>query len=369
MGQAETYRLDAFLQAIDERRWLRHGLFWLVVTVLMTWYLRYGCHKTDDLVQGFTYALLLLAPHTLATYALLYGVLPALERGTGRQDRFGLLLFGWLLLSMFLKFGFRYLILIAAQHGWHYVLLDDDRRIFPSGAMMPQLGIAGAAAFLHLHRRWRHKQLDNARLAQENYQAELQLLKAQVHPHFLFNTLNNLYALTLERSDQAPEVVARLTGLLRFVMEQDDAPLVKLPDEVGLLRNYLSLQQLRYGPRLSLSFAADNIPATGQIAPLLLLPLVENAFKHGAAEQLGPTRIGIKMAVEGPRFTCVITNTKSTATPAASGSCGIGLQNVRQRLALFYPKRHHFDVEASDDHFTVRLALALGASPDYALQP
>ena len=217
---------------------------------------------------------------------------------------------------------------------------------------------AGVAACLHVYRRWRHKELANGHLRQENYRAELQLLKSQIHPHFLFNTLNNLYALTLRQSAQAPEVVDRLTGLLQFVVEQGHAALVPLPAEVALLRNYLALEQLRYGPRLTLDFRAEGLPATGGIAPLLLLlPLVENAFKHGAAEQVGPARIAVVLGMAEGRFTCLVTNSKNDAPPAALP--GIGLRNVRHRLQLLYPRRHRFETAARPDTYTVRLTLEL----------
>ncbi len=357
MAQTESQWLAPALRAIDERWWLRHGLFWLVRTVLMTWLFLYSLHTTTDWHLALRDSLLLLPPVLLATYVLLYGVLPLLWQ-EGRGGRFLLLLAGWLALHLALTFAHRFYIFIPSHHH-RASLFPDYHIVVATGAYMPPLLVAGVAACLRVFRQWRQKEQDNARLAQENYRAELQLLKAQVHPHFLFNTLNNLYALTLQQSDQAPAVVERLTGLLQFVVEQGDAPLVALGDEVALLRNYLALEQLRYGARLSLEFRADGMPATGRIAPLLLLPLVENAFKHGAAEQVAQAHIGIALAAEGNRFTCVITNSKNAGPAPAPGPERIGLRNVRQRLQLLYPQRHSFDIEARDDTFTVRLALLL----------
>lgn len=222
------------------------------------------------------------------------------------------------------------------------------------------------AACLRVYRHWRRQALDNARLTSENFEAELQLLNAQVHPNFLFNTLNNLYALTLKQSNRAPEVVDRLTGLLRFVVEQGNAAQVTLRDEVALLRDYVALEQLRYGARLTLILAVEGIsPAAGTpsplIAPLLLLPLVENAFKHGAAEQLGAAHISIALAVGGSRFTCVITNSKSSTPAAGPEPHCIGLRNVQQRLHLLYPQQHRFEIDAQEHTFTVRLTLPLQA--------
>ena len=349
-------RGEAVLRAIDRHWGLRHGLFWLVQTALMTWMLVYGCPKGTTLGTGLRYALQWLVLHAVVTYALLYGVLPVLWQANGK--RFGWWVAGWILLSLSLSFAFRYFIHVQAQL-WGVRYLTDDAHFLSSGPCLPVLGTAVVAASLRLYRHWRHQQWANAQLTQENYRAKLQLLKAQIHPHFLFNTLNTLYALTLKQSDRASEVVGRLTGLLQFVVEQGNAPLVTLPQEVALLRNYLALEHLRYGNRLTLHFEANDLPATGGIAPLLLLPLVENAFKHGAAEQLGPAHIDIALAANDGWFTCVIQNTKSADPTAVTGAPGIGLRNVQQRLHLLYPQRHRFHVEEQADTYTVRLALLL----------
>ena len=355
MTQALQQGLTGMLRAIDERWWLRHGLFWLGRTGLMVWLVVYVIHVLTPRL-ALRDILLQLMPLVPATYALLYGVLPALARGP--RWRAGLLLAGWAGLSLGLNYLFRYLVMVPLYRGVE-TLVPDPHFVFSPGPYFPIIITAGVAACLHLYRQWRARELANAQLVQENHRAELQLLRAQVHPHFLFNTLNNLYALTLRQSAQAPEVVGRLLGLLQFVMEQGAAPLVALPDEVALLRNYLALEQLRYGPRLTLEFTADDLPAAGCIAPLLLLPLVENAFKHGAAEQLGPARIAVALAVRGPDFRCVITNSKNREAPATPATAGIGLRNVRQRLALLYPQRHRLEIEAGADTYTVRLTLQL----------
>ncbi|MGY3087500.1 hypothetical protein ACVWYF_000526 [Hymenobacter sp. UYAg731] len=342
------------LRAIDERWWLRHGLFWLVRTVLLTWLVLYVVHVALNLRLALRDMTLLLVPHMLATYALLYGVLPALWQG--RRARLVGLLAAWFPLSVVLHHGFRHFVLVPLYVGVQTPIPDAHLALAPGPYVLLAV-TAGVAACLHVYRRWRQKELANGHLRQENYRSELQLLRAQIHPHFLFNTLNNLYALTLRQSAQAPEVVDRLTGLLQFVVEQGHAALVPLPAEVALLRNFLALEQLRYGPRLTLDFRAEGLPATGGIAPLLLLPLVENAFKHGAAEQVGAARIAVVLGMADGCFTCLITNTKTDAPSAAPP--GIGLRNVRHRLQLLYPERHRFETEARPDTYTVRLTLAL----------
>ena len=352
------------LRAVDERWWLRHGLFWLAWTAGFTWVFVHN-HMAPTLRLAFREVVVGTPVFLVAAYALLYGVLPVLWRGDEQHGRFLLWLAGWTGLSLAFSFAYRYAVIVPMHVGEHNSF-PDYHVVYSSGSFFPLLASTGVAACLHVYRRWWGKEQDNARLTQENYHVELQLLKAQIHPHFLFNTLNNLYALTLRQADEAPEMVTRLSGLLRFVVEQGDAPLVALADEVALLRNYLALQQMRFGSRLTLEFDAGAMPAGGRIAPLLLLPLVENAFKHGAAEQLGAARIRIALAVADGEFTCVITNTKNADAAPRTGPDGIGLQNVRQRLRLLYPQRHRLDVDARDDTFAVRLAVQLPAPAETA---
>ena len=357
--------LQSVMRAVDERWWLRHALFWLLRTAWMTWLFLAVLRATPYPLRALRDALLLLPPHMLVTYSLLYLVLPTLWTSRPRWGQFAGRLVAWLVLGLALTFAHRQWVLIPVHCG-EQSSFADYHVVFATGAHLPLLVVAGAAACLHVYRRWRRNALLNSQLLQQNQQAELQLLKAQVHPHFLFNTLNNLYALTLRQSDQAPLVVDRLTGLLQFVTAQGQAPLVPLAEEVALLRNYVALEQLRYGQRLSIDFQTCGIVPEARITPLLLLPLVENAFKHGPAEQLGSAWISVVLGVQSGWLHCQITNTKNPGPPAAAEPAGIGLHNVRQRLHLLYPRQHRFEVEAHDERFCVRLALAL---PDLATRP
>ena len=356
--------LAPVLRALDERWWLRHGLFWAVRTGLMTALFLFGLHSTTDWRVALRDSLILWPPLLLTTYSLLYGVLPRLGQA-GQRGPFAGLLAAWLGLGLALTFAHRYYVFVPSHDG-RPSPFSDYYVVYATGAHMPLLLTAAVAACLRVWRQHRRQAHANAELALANGQAELQLLRAQIHPHFLFNTLNTLYALALKQSAQAPAAVERLTGLLHFVVEQGSAPLVPLADEVALLRNYLALEQLRYGPRLTLDFRAEGLeagPAAGPgIAPLLLLPLVENACKHGAAEQVGAAHIGVALAVAGGWFTCVVTNTRPPGPAPAGGPAGIGLHNVRQRLHLLYPQRHRFGVAADATTFTARLALRLPAA-------
>ena len=218
------------LRALDERWWLRHGLFWLAWTGGFTWVFIHN-HMAPTLRLAFREVVIGLPVFLAATYTLLYGVLPVLWRGEGQGGRFLLVLGGWLVLGLALTFAYRYAVIVPL-HADEHNPFPDYHVVYATGSYFPLLASAGVAASLHAYRLWWRKEQENTRLTQENYQVELQLLKAQIHPHFLFNTLNNLYALTLRQADEAPEMVTRLTGLLRFVVEQGNAPLVSLADEV-----------------------------------------------------------------------------------------------------------------------------------------
>lgn len=203
----------------------------------------------------------------------------------------------------------------------------------------------------------------------EKLAAELEALKAQVQPHFLFNTLNNLYALTRRQAPEAPDVVLRLSNLLSYVLYECNAPEVPLSQEIQFLNNYVALEQLRYGDRLdvSLNFTGD---IHGQkIAPLLLIPFLENAFKHGTSEQLDQSWISLNLAVEGRTLTFQLLNSRDPDGDETHLLGGIGLQNVRKRLDLLYPDRHELRVQAEADTFLVTLKLQLSERPEQHQPP
>ncbi|TGE20977.1 sensor histidine kinase [Hymenobacter metallicola] len=366
MAQAEHRGLSRLLRVIDARRWLRHGLFWVVYLMLCTIMLRYCVHMVPTLRLALRDALLVTPVHMLNVYLLLYGVLPRLWQRQQPRLHIGWWLVGWFWLSLGLTFVFRYL-MVVPLHAGEPNTPREYQLVFSPGNFFCQLAVVGVAVSLRMYRHWWKEELTNLRLTQENYRAELQLLKAQIHPHFLFNTLNSLYALTLKQSDQAPAVVERLTSLLHAVLTQSRAPLVPLADEITLLRNFIALERLRYGNRLTIAFETGAVPPTGYVAPLLLLPLVENAFKHGAAEQLGQAHVHVVLARQATTLFCCITNSKNIEdAPTATSSTGIGLRNVRERLQLLYPQRHRLQVEARPDTFTVRLLLPLAEAPQAA---
>ncbi|MBW4890978.1 histidine kinase [Mucilaginibacter sp. HMF5004] len=200
-------------------------------------------------------------------------------------------------------------------------------------------------------------------------QAELRALKGQVHPHFLFNTLNNLYALTLNQSPKAPGVVIGLSDMLRYMLYECNADKVNLKKEVIMLQHYMDLEKIRYEDRLEMNFNIDGNLDDKMIAPLMLLPLVENAFKHGTSEMTGDTWINIDLNVTGNKLKFKVSNSKPETVAADAGKHygNIGIQNIKKRLELLYPSTYQLKIMDDEDVFLVMLELELTQAPALAV--
>ncbi|MEM9531444.1 MAG: sensor histidine kinase [Pseudomonadota bacterium] len=192
--------------------------------------------------------------------------------------------------------------------------------------------------------------------------AELDALKNQLNPHFLFNTLNNIYALALKSSDRTPDAVAKLAGILDYVLYRCNGEFVSLGDEIEMIKDYITLERLRFGERLEVSFvnqAEDSV----KIAPLLILTLIENAFKHGASQELNKATIHLCLNADESEITFEVSNSKpGSEAPEEKPKSRIGLANLRRQLDLIYPNAHRLAIDESPRRYTARLTLAHVAS-------
>ncbi|WP_218779883.1 sensor histidine kinase [Hymenobacter crusticola] len=352
-------------------RWVvaRHGSFWAA------WYLSqvylYAFTPSPLLPAlgvgarlGLTAleSLVFLLPQLLLAYTLLYGVIPRLiiPAQYGRATGWVLLL---LLLTGALSAGLSLTVLAAVRA--HYLTryfgpatvaanpLPLSLQFFLAlmGGLRGSITIGGLAAALKLMKYYYVQQQQAAR-------AELTALKAQLHPHFLFNTLNNIYAHAQPTAPVAAELVLGLAGLLRYMLYSAQAPLVELAEEVGMLRAYLELEQTRYGNQLEM---VVHTPADCQqlrIAPLLLLPFVENCFKHGTSTVLEHPWLSLDLRLVGTTLQLKVVNGTAGGHPVGA-SGGLGLATVRRRLALLYPGRHQLVTRAEEELYLVTLTLAL----------
>lgn len=193
---------------------------------------------------------------------------------------------------------------------------------------------------------------------QEKIQTELSYLKAQINPHFLFNTLNSIYALALVESPATADALVNLSSFLRYVIQDSQQHQVSLRHEIDYIRQYIALQKLRLDDTVQVDFRFDGTVNGQRIAPLLLISFIENAFKYGVSPQ-EPSAIGIVIAVHDQELTCHITNNKVRVFQPTAVASGIGLANTRARLALLYPRRHQLHISDTADRFTVDLSLIL----------
>jgi len=196
----------------------------------------------------------------------------------------------------------------------------------------------------------------------EKLQAEVNYLRSQVNPHFLFNALNNLYALTLRKSDQAPEIVLKLSELMEYMLYESDETFVPLEKEIRYLRNYLELERIRQGNQADIRLTVEGDMDRYVIPPFLILPLVENAFKHGVSRAVRnaylhvDVRIGGVETGYGDGIVVTIENNKLDFREEDRLG-GIGLVNVRKRLELLYPGRHRLTIANETELFRITLEL------------
>ncbi|GAB3541593.1 sensor histidine kinase [Spirosoma fluminis] len=354
-------------------RLARHGLFWLAWTLFFAvtyaflpagYLIRMGTAPALALLKGVVVAaidaMLFMPAHMLLTYSIMYWLMPRfLFKGR----------YGWVIVHLLLI-----IVMAALFSATLTVFVVDPTRVsmgivphtsgntFSFAMMAGMRGgitIGGFAAAIRLVKVWYLKQEAYRQIEREKLQAELQLLKSQIHPHFLFNTLNNLYAFTLRKSDQSPAVVLKLSELLSYMLYDCNAPEVSLEKEITFMQNYIGLEQLRYGDRLDMSVTISGDYQDKLIAPLLLVPFLENAFKHGTSEQLEQAWMHLDLWVQDDRLKFKLINSREVTSHDDTYVGGIGLQNVKKRLELLYPNRYNLRIKAEDETFMVTLTLIL----------
>lgn len=295
-----------------------------------------------------------LIPKMLFTYWVAYWVLPS-NRGPIVKI---FLFLGGLGASAALYRLFVFLVVQSQLTGD----LASDGNLFTlprlSSTMMDLLWVAGIGTALVLLQKQALAKNREKELEKQKLSVELKALKQQTNPHFLLNTLNNLYALSRKRSEKTPEVILKLSELLKFMLYGIPETFIPLSKEVELIRNYIDLEKLRFGPQLKIETEVSKNLEGVSIAPLLLLPLVENAFKHGASENIGDQEIEVILRLTDSTnlFFGVINTLDSNRT---TNTKGIGLQNLKRQLELQY-KVFSLEVMPSSKAFSVELALDLG---------
>jgi len=337
---------------------LRHIVFWVSFTVLtgivFTSYSQGLWSVQRSIFLGFLW----LPVRMLYCYPLMYWVLPKylLKR---KYLQFGLIIIFWFVAGVFLNVWYRTYVFIPLEEAMNFQ--NIVKATGSPGSFLLMTTAAGIACIIVLFKDWHIQQQQWLQAEKEKITAELQLLKAQLHPHFLFNTLNNIYSFSLESSPKTPGLIVKLSSLLSYMLYDCKAESVLLEKEIENMRYYTDLETERYGNKLEISWNVEGEIRDRYIAPLLVLPFLENAFKHGTAEQLETPWLSCDLVVSKNILKCKIANSKNEFVP--ENPQGIGIDNVRKRLNHLYPGKHELRMNDEGSFFVVSLLLDLNTGP------
>jgi len=354
--------LTQLINKILQKRWLSHVLFWILLLFFYTLAMRSGY---GSIYRSFNRNAILLLPQILASYSIIYFLNPVFLFKK-KYVLFGILfLIGTYIFSVLARVLVVYVVeaLYREPPFQQESLLEiatDIKRLYRDFFYRVYLPVFLVVSIKLIKERFEEKSRREL-LEKEKVTAELNFMRAQIHPHFLFNTLNNLYVLTLQKSDKAADTVLKLSEMLDYMLYKCNENTVSISEEIQLIQNYIDLEQLRYGDRLELVFNKEVDNSQTQIAPLILVSLIENAFKHGASGAVAVPKIKIEIGVKNEKLLFSIYNTKpiQVQKDTTNFKNGIGLVNTKSQLQLIYPDRHSIEIIEDKTSYEVKLQINL----------
>lgn len=333
---------------IFRNRWWQHLIFWAVaLLILLNIFKSSGSVAKIDVIYTFIF----LVPILSIVYLNLYLAVPRL---LGKEK--------YLLYSLIL------LVLISGGALFLYLLFESWIDIFLPGyyfisyynvtvLMLYTGSFLVLTTLLKLSRSW----FMLLRVERMTSSHQLQSLQSQINPHFLLNSLQTIYALSMEKSERSPEVILQLSEILKYTLYETGQPSVALEKEIGMIRSYVDMYRHRVDPeRTEIRLVVNGEPGELLIAPMLLIPFIENSFKHGLRGDGERSFIDILMDISGKRLQLRLKNScEKNDRPELDHQRGIGIGNTKQRLELLYPGRHKLDITLQDDTFAVSLTIDL----------
>jgi len=354
--------LDTYIsgQASPQQRWGLHLAFWTGYVLIFgfVW-----AKNAGDWQRSLLFELVALLPRMAAVYLSIYWLLPhfLLKK---RYLLFLLGLGGLLFIAGFLLRGLHYYFF---QYGVGQSITGfwDIYQIIRGMVLVNATVIV--VITIKVLKYWFQNQQQLKQSEQARIESELNYLKNQIHPHFFFNTLNNLYGLAIEKSDEAPNLILRLSKLMRYMLYETQTPTVPLHNEINHLHHYIELEKIRYQEGFQLMFQVKGEIESQQIPPLLLLPFVENAFKHGLSTQTENAWVHIQLEITPTQLTFIVKNSvPSTIRAPLTSHQGLGLKNVRQRLDHLF--NQHYDLQINPKEINHEAAVdSHNASPIYSV--
>lgn len=288
----------------------------------------------------------------LFSYPMVYLAVPYVLL-KGRVWQFALIVIAWAASGLFINSGFRTYVYVPFQD---WIGLDNLPMTGQQAhSYLCMTTSAASPMIIKFFKLWTLKQREWMKLHREKIQADLQLLKAQVHPHFFFNTLNNIYEFSKVNDEKTPQLILKLSSLLSYMLYDCKAPEVRVEKETEMMKNYIDLEHERYMNKMDVSWSVEGDTRDQFMAPLLILPFLENAFTHGISGQISKSWLSVDISIKNYCILCKIANSKDTAVQFTD--MGTGMKNVKTRLSLLYPGRHELKIHDEGDFFVVSLVL------------
>lgn len=344
-------------ETVERNRLLKHFLFWIIYSIAN---ISIGLTSRSNTVkESLIFNFLMLIPQILAAYYFTYFIISKLFFKKKYVSAFLFFVLGTYLFSVIARLlvvhvGEPLVETKPFEQETVYVILVDVGKLWEQ--YIPMIySVTFIFLFVKFFLEYKRKGEDETKLLKEKIEVELKTLKAQLNPHFLFNTLNNIYSLSLDSSPKTPIAIGKLSEILDYVLYKCNSQLVSLSSEIELLKNYIELEKLRYDDRLQINFDTQ-IEREIQIPPLLLLSLVENTFKHGAGEDSGSPKIWMAIIQENDNFVFEVSNTISS-NYVNNNKETIGLPNIKKQLDLIYGQNYKLKVSSESNLFKVILTI------------
>lgn len=332
-----------------------HIIFWGLYFLFNT--LRWGSYF-DDYEYSFKTNILSFANHIPLAYFNVYVLMPRLVYRK-KYVLYGLAVFLCLIAALFVRFYATFYLVSSNVWPEGPEPIDHITLNYAVQMMIGELYVMSFATAIKITIDWLQEKNKLYDLEKRQLVTELRFLRTQVSPHFFFNTLNNIYSLTLEKSDKAPQLVLKLSNMMRYLLYATKESMQPLIREIENIQNYIEIERVRFDDELKVDISVEGDFENASIAPMLLIPLVENAFKHGANKSLEGMRIAMRFEMRENDLHFEITNSLPVALSTELEKVGgIGLSNVKKRLELGYPKNaYDLVISKSDLEFSVKLRL------------
>jgi two-component system, LytTR family, sensor kinase len=337
--------------------------FWLIISSIEFLWVRTMLKDLTEFqlfVKSVSASLFYILPHTGFAYYVVYAGIPAIVKNRKKMVPVVLVILLLYVADVFMVRSISHYFVTPYIYGNNVpqtIAVFDPRRLF--GIMVQTVFPLGVMIAIKSVKNQLQSKEREKNLIREKLSTELKLLRNQLNPHFLFNTLNNIYALTRKKSDIAPEVVMKLSELLSFMLYESGKESITISKEVEFLEDYISLERIRYNDRLTINFNKEIDEPSQLITPLLLLPLVENAFKHGASENRFDSFIYIHIAVRKGVLDFCIKNSFEENKGKVNGA-SIGLNSTRRQLELMY-REQTIEVSNMNNVFKVKINVNLNS--------